>query len=97
MKNFSTLLFTVTVGIASLAGCASPPYAQQTTPMGGMSMSDGKMKSMSDGDMKSMCDKHMKMMGSMSPADQKAMMDSKMKDMSPEMREKHMQEMAMCK
>ena len=89
MKNFSTLLFTAIIGIAALAGCASPTANQQSGSMGGMSMSNGNMKSM--------CDEHMKMMGSMSPADQKAMMDSKMKDKSPEMREKHMKEMAMCK
>ena len=52
---------------------------------------------MSDGDMKSMCEKYMKMMNWMSLADQKKMMEAHMKDMSPKMRDKHMQEMSQCK
>ena len=89
MKNISALIFAAGLGVVVLSGCTSPPASQQSGSMGGMSMSDG--------DMKSMCEKHMKMMDSMSAADQKAMMESHMKDMSPEMREKHMKEMAMCK
>ena len=89
MKNIFALLFAATLGGVALGGCTSPQANQQSGSMGGMSMSDG--------DMKSMCEKHMKMMGSMSAADQKAMMESHMKDMSPEMRGKHMKEMAMCK
>ena len=89
MKNTSALLFAVTIGAAALGGCTSPTSNQQSGSIGGMSMSDG--------DMKSMCEKHMKMMGSMSEADQKAMMEAHMKDMPPEMREKHMKEMTMCK
>ena len=89
MKNISALLFAATLAVVALSGCTSPPANQQAGAMGGMAMTDE--------DMKSMCEKHMKMMGSMSAADQKAMMEAHMKDMSPEMREKHMKEMAMCK
>ena len=90
MKNISALIFAASFGVVVLSGCTSPSAtSQQSGSMGGMLMSDG--------DMKAMCEKHMKMMGSMSSADQKAMMEAHMKDMSPEMREKHMKEMAMCK
>lgn len=89
MKNLTTLLFSVTVGLIAIAGCTSPVSSQQSGAMDGMPMSAS--------DMKSMCDKHKKMMDSMSPADQKKMMEAHMKDMSPEMREKHMHEMSQCK
>jgi hypothetical protein len=88
MKKLSAMLFAATLGVVTLTGCASPPSSQQSGSMGGMSMSDG--------DMKSMCEKHKKMMDSMSPADQKVMMDAQMKNMSPEMREMHMKKMSQC-
>ena len=88
MKNRSVMLLAASLAVVALGGCAAYP-SNQSSSMGGMSMSDA--------DMKSMCDKHMKMMGSMSAADQKSMMEEHMKGMSPEMREKHMKEMAMCK
>lgn len=88
MKNRSLQMLAATLAIVALGGCAAYP-SNQSGSMGGMSMSDAEMKTM--------CDKHMKMMGSMSAADQKAMMEEHMKNMSPEMRDKHMKEMAMCK
>ena len=89
MKNTSALLLAATLGVVALTGCTASSTSQQSGSMSGTYMSDG--------DMKAMCEKHMKMMGSISAADQKAMMEAHMKDMSPEMREKHMKEMAMCK
>jgi hypothetical protein len=86
--NMKNLILVASLAVVALGGCAAYP-SHQSSSMSGMSMSDA--------DMKSMCDKHMKMMGSMSAADQKSMMEAHMKDMSPEMREKHMKEMSMCK
>lgn len=89
MENLRAMIFVTSIGLITLTGCASPIPSEQAGSMGNMTMSEG--------DMKKMCDKHVKMMGSMSAADQKAMMDEHMKDMSPEMREKQMKDMAMCK
>jgi hypothetical protein len=88
MKNRYVMLLAASLAIVALGGCAAYP-SNQSDSMGGMSMSGAELKSM--------CDKHMKMMGSMSAADQKSMMEEHIKSMSPEMREKHMKEMAMCK
>ena len=63
---------------------------QQSGQMGMMSgSSDGMTSSM---DPKAMCDMHKKMMNA-SPSERQAMMNDWMKQMSPEMRERHMQMM----
>lgn len=88
MKNRYVLVLAASLAMVALGGCAAYP-SNRSDAMGAMSMSDSEMKSM--------CDQHRKMMGSMSAADQKAMMEEHMNGMSPEMRDKHMKEMAMCK
>jgi hypothetical protein len=79
-----------------------PEAASETSPKGtgrggSSGGADGQMGMMgragADGqmDMKSMCDMHNKMMGSKTSAERSAMMDDHMKNMSPEMRQRHME------
>lgn len=61
MKNLLTLVFSMLIVVAGLAGCATPSATQQAGSTG---------MSGSNADMQSMCTKHKQMMGSMSPAEQ---------------------------
>ena len=88
MKNLFTAVLPVAT-IVFLGGCMSPPMTPQSSSASGMAMSEG--------DMKMSCEKHMKMMASKTPSEQKAMMAIHTADMSPDMRDSYMKQMAACK
>lgn len=100
--------FVVVLAITALVGCATgqdaqhkqhhPDAATSRTPVAtgtGPGSADDQMKMT---DMKAMCDMHRKMMSTNIPEERRAMMDERMKNMSPEMMQKHMEQMqATCK
>ena len=69
--------------------------ARQGGMMGGQSGMMGGQGGMMGGqmDMKSMCDMHERMKRSRTPQERGAMMDDAMKNMTPEMRQRHMEMM----
>ena len=64
-----------------------------------MGQGSGQMGMMGQGgaagqmDMKSMCEMHDRMKNARTPEERSAMMDERMKNMSPEMRQRHMEMM----
>lgn len=92
-------MFTLTLAIAALSGCATGNDARnkQHHPAAGSSQASGATSSgpgSADDQMKmnmtAMCDMHRKMMSASTSEERRAMMDERMKSMSPEMMQKHM-------
>ena len=85
MKSSLPVNLAAIAGILALSGCMSMPANQQSSSMKNMAMSDTEMKSM--------CNKYT----TLTPSEQKAMMAIHTKDMSSEMRDARMKQMAECK